>query len=238
MNSSPPNRATVSPVGERGQQPISGGVSERVVDRLEVVDVEEQDRHDRPVALGPVQRHPEPIEEEAPVRQTSERIVEGLMGEAALEPLALHRVRDGAAQPGRGQLPPDQVILCSGGEQPRDGPLVELIGDDDHWGIRGSHRQLLDRREALVGRRCQQHARRPVVQQLLDRVRQVLGFEQDHSLRPGDSDQLGEQQPAAVILVDQQHPRAYRSRVLFVHWPQGGPREKPHKSFVAPLLSS
>ena len=50
-NSSPPKRATVSPVrsalvearGERAEQLVAGVVAERVVDQLEVVEVEEQD---------------------------------------------------------------------------------------------------------------------------------------------------------------------------------------------------
>ena len=60
VNSSPPNRATVSigrsivlqPLAERRQQPVAGGVTERVVDLLEVVEVEEQDRELRRPSAG------------------------------------------------------------------------------------------------------------------------------------------------------------------------------------------
>ena len=59
-NSSPPSRAARSPVadarpepvGDGDQQPVAGRVAERVVDDLEVVEVEEQDDRHVPVAAA------------------------------------------------------------------------------------------------------------------------------------------------------------------------------------------
>ena len=72
-NSSPPNRATRSsgrscwrdPLGDRDQELVAGGMAERVVDDLEVVEVEEHDdrrsivrRRSRPGGARPPRRRP------------------------------------------------------------------------------------------------------------------------------------------------------------------------------------
>jgi hypothetical protein len=75
-NSSPPKRATVSarahdaaqPVGDRGQQPVSDRMAERVVDLLELVEIDEQHRAAVESARR-AQRAVELIMEERAVRQ-------------------------------------------------------------------------------------------------------------------------------------------------------------------------
>ena len=87
-NSSPPRRATVSlaAAGSRqapadvDEQLVAGAVAEAVVDDLEAVEVEEQHGDARP-ALGARQGLREPVDEERPVGQAGERVVEGLAGE-------------------------------------------------------------------------------------------------------------------------------------------------------------
>ena len=89
-NSSPPSRAARSPrleraeqaAGDRLQQLVADRVPERVVDRLEVVEVEEEDGV---VAPARGEQLAEPVEEERAVGQAGERVVEGLVLEAALE---------------------------------------------------------------------------------------------------------------------------------------------------------
>ena len=67
-NSSPPSRATRSPsrteladpLGHRDEQRVAGGVAQRVVDDLEVVEVDEQDRVDLAAARRGRRRGPAP----------------------------------------------------------------------------------------------------------------------------------------------------------------------------------
>ena len=68
--------------GDRLQQLVADRVPERVVDRLEVVEIQEEDRV---VAPARGQQLAEPIEEERAVGQAGQRVVEGLVLEAALE---------------------------------------------------------------------------------------------------------------------------------------------------------
>src|SRR5207244_8712862 len=75
---------------DRDQQPVTGLVTEGVVDRLEGVEVEEQDGY-RLVAPGhAVESVLEAVSEERAVRQLRERVVEGLMAQLA-ESLVLGR---------------------------------------------------------------------------------------------------------------------------------------------------
>ena len=112
MNSSPPKRATVS-IGRnidrrRSASPtstrVAGLMPERVVDVLEVVDVEEQHADPRVRAPGAVERHPETVEEQGPVGEAGQRVVERHVGEADLEALALDRVAQRSADERGGQV--------------------------------------------------------------------------------------------------------------------------------------
>ena len=82
------------PVGDGDEQPVAGGVAEAVVDHLEVVEVEEQHRDALVVELGVGERAPEPVDEEQPVRQPGERVVDRLVREPLAARLALGDVLD------------------------------------------------------------------------------------------------------------------------------------------------
>ena len=96
-NSSPPKRAAVSlgadargqALGDLAQDLVAGGVAEAVVDRLEVVEVEEDDRD--AVLLAAVARDgvAHALDEQRAVGEVGDRVVEGLVGELLLEGLAL-----------------------------------------------------------------------------------------------------------------------------------------------------
>ena len=81
-NSSPPQRATVSPCPrERGEEPadrpqhhVAGGVTERVVDLLEAVEVEQHDGELVGEAVGAGDLGGEDLLECAPVREPGERV--------------------------------------------------------------------------------------------------------------------------------------------------------------------
>src|SRR2546422_705403 len=80
---------------DRRQQLIADLVAKAVVDDLEIVKIQEHDG-DRPsVPVGTGERPLQSIQEEHPVRQTREGIVEGEPLQIALERLALRDVVEG-----------------------------------------------------------------------------------------------------------------------------------------------
>ena len=74
------------------QHVVAGGVAEAVVDRLEVVEIEEDHRDRRALPVGARQRVLHAIGEQRPVRQARHGIVERLVGELRLERRALRDV--------------------------------------------------------------------------------------------------------------------------------------------------
>ena len=95
-NSSPPRRAAVSvgteaaleALGDGDEQEVAGRVAEAVVDRLEVVEVDEEHGEVAVRAGDPRERVLDPIAEEALVGQVGERVVERLVRELILEAVA------------------------------------------------------------------------------------------------------------------------------------------------------
>ena len=118
-------------VGEYGEQEVTGGMSHRIVDLLEAVDVEEQHGERRPGPARAVERDGEAVAEQGAVGQRGERIVQGLMGELDLGALALDRVADGAHQQRRVELGLEQVVLGAGLDRGQAGLLVGPVGEDD-----------------------------------------------------------------------------------------------------------
>ena len=85
---------TAQAVPDDPQQLVADLVAQVVVDDLEAVDVAEQDRHlaARPVRLQ--QRVVEVVEEEPPVGQAGQGVLERVAGQLLLERLALGRVAE------------------------------------------------------------------------------------------------------------------------------------------------
>ena len=82
--------AFAQPVGDRGQQRVAGRVAEPVVDRLEVVEVDE---HHRDRRAGPPAAQPglvEPVEEQRAVRELGQVVVEDALLQLAGQ-FPLHR---------------------------------------------------------------------------------------------------------------------------------------------------
>jgi hypothetical protein len=107
-------------LGRLAQQRVAGRVPERVVDGLEVVEVEEQ----HAVAAGaPGARHgvAEPVAEEGPVGQAGEGVVEGLMGQLLLELVAVGDVVAGDDEPG-------QVLVDDLGDDGVEQPDAAVLG--------------------------------------------------------------------------------------------------------------
>ena len=105
-NSSPPSRAPVSaarrqslqPLADLAEHEVAGRVAERVVDRLEVVEVHEQHRHRAAVARLALERVFDAVLEQRAVREPGDRVVERLVRELLLERLALARRRGCSAR--------------------------------------------------------------------------------------------------------------------------------------------
>ena len=69
------------PLGHQDQQPVALVVAEAVVDDLELVDVDEQDGQGAALAVEASQRQGEPVDQQDPVGQAGQRVVEGLVVE-------------------------------------------------------------------------------------------------------------------------------------------------------------
>jgi hypothetical protein len=114
------------------QQPIADGVAERVVDHLEVVEVDEYDGHP-PLRRRGIQRRLQPPAELLAVRQTGEPVMIRLVPESSLRVLALCPVM-------LGHVPPNDVQDRHGrdedgmdrGPHPRGGDRARMI-EDRFW---------------------------------------------------------------------------------------------------------
>ena len=73
------------PLGHCDEHTVAEVVAEAVVDHLEVVDVHEQHGNRCRPAVGAVEGMGDPVEEERPVGQSGQRVVEGLMVELLLQ---------------------------------------------------------------------------------------------------------------------------------------------------------
>ena len=127
------------------QQRVAGQVTQRVVDRLEVVQVEEE--HGRLAARAPAdERVLDAIGEQRPVGEPGERIVKRLMPQELLRLAACRDVEQVALQDllatfGLGDHPrlvvhPDRATV------PRDQPVVQVqrLAGDMGRRVRGEHR--------------------------------------------------------------------------------------------------
>ena len=76
-------------LGDLDEDLVAGGVAEGVVDRLEVVEVEEDDREPAAVATGAGDGVADALAEQRAVGEAGDGVVEGLVGELVLEGLAL-----------------------------------------------------------------------------------------------------------------------------------------------------
>ena len=111
------------PARDLDEEPIARAVTQRVVDRLEVVEVEEQDRRHRPVASPTCERVRDPIREQGPVGEPGERIVEGLVAQLGLELGSLGDVVGVDHEPGD-----RRVVEAVAGRPLEDAPATVAMG--------------------------------------------------------------------------------------------------------------
>ena len=74
------------------EEAVAGAVAEGVVDVLEVVEVDQQDRRHRPAAAAPRERVGDAVGEEGAVGEPGQRVVERLVAELGLEVRAFGHV--------------------------------------------------------------------------------------------------------------------------------------------------
>ncbi len=169
-NSSPPSRASVSDgrtcwlirSATRRDELVAGRVAERVVDHLEVVEVDQQQRHSAAAALVAGHRVLDPVAEQRPVGQAGQRVLERLAGQLALERLLLGHVADaqddrvqvGVGQPvGAGHLDLDPAAVGPAGTRLHSGrrPGRRLAYGGDPLADGGQLVRVGDRGEPLDG---------------------------------------------------------------------------------------
>ncbi len=135
-----------------------------VVDHLEVVQVDEEHPGDGAAALAPGERVADPVQEQHPVGQSGQRVVEGPVGELALHLPLLGDVAQGEHQPAHRRIGPQVVGVhldldrgAVGAQQP---PVVALGVQPGTAGARGGEAgvpaahpgQRLADRPAVLGR--------------------------------------------------------------------------------------
>ena len=162
-------RAGEEPPADLEQEGVAGVVAERVVDVLEAVEVEQEERGLLPVPPAFRQRLQETVVEERPVRQVGQGVVVGEVADPRLRPepvgdVALdgHEVADrpgGLAHRGeRGLLLEQPAVLAAGGQDavpglaPRDDPLHRLVPGVLPLGHEQRERGLADRLLAGIAR--------------------------------------------------------------------------------------
>jgi hypothetical protein len=74
---------TGQPRRHPGQELVARRVAQGVVDVLEVVQIQEEDGHRGVLASGPGQHLVDPVEDQGPIGQVGERVVEGQVVELA-----------------------------------------------------------------------------------------------------------------------------------------------------------
>ncbi len=192
-------------VGEPRQQAVAGGVPERVVDLLEVVDVEEQHGDRGVVAPRTVQSDAEAVEEQRPVGQPGQRVVERAVRELRLQALSLDRVHHRAPQQRRRQLGPHQVVLRAGFDDDHRLVLVGSLGEHDDRHVGSGRADLLNGRDPVVVLgQVEQHAARRVLQQLLRGVGQLPGVRNHQPVAPTRLQHLADQRRRPAVAGDYQ----------------------------------
>jgi len=127
----------VDPLGDRDEQVITDAVSHRVIDVFEIVEIKEQDRERRTrVAFGDAQTVFDALDEQRPVGEPGEVIVERLMAEPFLGALPLLRFAlqavDGGPQTVSVRLSSERraTFLC---ERVRDLDRLDRPWPDRRW---------------------------------------------------------------------------------------------------------
>jgi len=114
------------------QQLVAGLVAQRVVDHLELVDVEEEQRHAAALAPGAGGGALELVLEVLAVAELGERVELRELAELQRRALAFHGIADGAQERAALVLPLDEIVLHPLVEDVHGQRLVRLAGERHH----------------------------------------------------------------------------------------------------------
>ena len=215
------------PFPQGGEHAIAGGVAARVVDLLEVVEVEEQ--HGERVAgpAGALQGEVQAVQEQGAVGQAGELVVQRLMGEPRLAALALDGPDQRAPELHGLELGHDQAILGALPHRPQRQVLVVVGAEQHDRRVGGRHPHVLEQRQRIgvrgvrvrgvrgvrAGRErgVEQHAATGMVEQGLGGGRVEGGVRDQVDVVPGGAEHPVDQSRRAVVVGQQQGP--HRSSV-------------------------
>ena len=179
-------------VRHRLQQPVARIVTQRVVDVLEVVEIEEHHRHRAAVALCQRERVLHAIAEQVAVGEQRQRIVEGELPQLLLERFALADVAEVERQTLHRRIA-RQVAADALDHAARRAALDAQLDRPD--GAAGAQRHLAEKRPQLVGILAPPQPRQRLARDLLglepESALERRGGEAHHTLHGHDHDEIG-----------------------------------------------
>ena len=197
--------------GHRAQQLVAGGVAHGVVDRLEAVEVEEEDGERRRVAAEARERLAEAVDEQGAVGQAGEVVVHRLVREPCLEALALDGQRDRVAQGALVDAALDQHVLRALADGLQGERVVVGAGEHEDRHVQRGRAHMGERLEAArVGQvQVEQDARERAVEQPRDALGDARRVDELVRAAGPVGAELGGGQPGAPgIVLDEQDRRA------------------------------
>jgi hypothetical protein len=144
----PGREDAAQPLCHPPQQLVPGVAAQRVVQRLEAVEVEEEHPDRLRPPFAPRQGMLQEVDEEHPVGQSRDRVVRRPVSQLRFHPLALDRVADGPGQRRRVHRRLGQVILRPRLNRSQPQLLVVPAGQDDHGQVGGTGQQAGERDHA------------------------------------------------------------------------------------------
>ena len=127
------------PAGDRDQQQVPDLVAERVVDRLEAVEVEHEHADGLLAAPEATERLVEAVAQQHPVRQAGERIVHRLARELVAAALALDGEPERAHEARAVEAAADDHVLRTAADRAERRVLVVVVDEHDDGNV-GDHR--------------------------------------------------------------------------------------------------
>ena len=132
------------------QHGVSGRVPMGVVDLLEAIEVDEQQRAAAAAARGRTERHAQPVEQQRARRQSRQRVVHRACDQLGLDALAVRRILQRAAQLAGIELPLDHVVLGAADDGSQPELLVVVARQHDDRDVVAMLEQRAERLQALA----------------------------------------------------------------------------------------
>jgi hypothetical protein len=193
-------------IAHDGQQPVARRVAARVVDLLEVVEIQEQHRELRPGPARALERDAQAVEEQSPIGQPGELVVERLMGELRLRALAHGRMSERSVELGGVEPGLDQVVLSALPDGAELELFVVVCGQEEDRDLRGRHAYVLEQRHRVLRCGVEKHAAARMIEHRLCRRRIPRGVRREVRAPATRAEKILDQPCGAVIRRDQEDP--------------------------------